>query len=149
MNRTVVAVLAVTAPLAWANGTAARSMEAGMRRQLPEQGLRCESPAEAGPLPVLHIEVCETCKPGCEDVSAMKRGYAVAAYAAGYRIDSLATARVRITETGVPENGTPYAKGEIAGMWFRVGDPDPGETPGSVAGRMSFVILSGTRRNTR
>lgn len=34
-------------------------------------------------------------------------------------------------------------------MQFRVGDPDPGETLGSVAGRMTFVILSGIRQNTR
>lgn len=56
---------------------------------------------------------------------------------------------MRIIETGVLANGTAYAKGEIAGMQFRVGDPDPGETLGSVAGRMMFVILSGTRLNTR
>jgi hypothetical protein len=79
----------------------------------------------------------------------MKRGYAVAAHAAGHRIDILTTTRVRIIETGMLENGTPYAKGETAGMWFKVGSPDPGETLGSVAGRMTFVILSGIRQNTR
>ena len=145
MNRTLVVVLAMSSLLAWASGAAARPMEAGILRQPQEQAMRCESPAQTKPLPALNIEVCEACNLSREEVAAMKRGYAVAAHAAGYRIDILATARVRITETGVLENGIPYAKGEIAGMWFRVGNPDPGETLGSVAGRMTFVILSGAR----
>ncbi|MCL5061454.1 MAG: hypothetical protein M1449_13975, partial [Candidatus Thermoplasmatota archaeon] len=111
----------------------------------PEPAMRCESSVQAEPLPALYIEVCEDCNLSREEVYAMKRGYAVAAHAAGYRIDILATARVRITETGTLENGTPYAKGEAAGMWFKVGNPDPGETLGSVAGRMTFVILSRAR----
>ena len=111
--------------------------------------MRCESPAQTKPLPALDIEVCDACNVSREEVSAMKRGYAVAAHAAGHRIDILTTTRVRIIETGMLENGTPYAKGETAGMWFKVGNPDPGETLGSVAGRMTFVILSGTRQNTR
>lgn len=149
MNRTLVAVLAVSSLLAGASGAAARPMAAGMQQQPQEQTMRCESPAQAAPLPALHIEVCEACELSREDISAMKQGYAVAAHTAGYRIDILATERVRITETGMLENGIPYVKGEIAGMWFRVGNPDPGETLGSVAGRMAFVILSGTRQNTR
>ena len=149
MNRTLVVVLAMSALLAWANTAPARSLEAGMQQQSPEQGMRCESSAQAEPLPALHVEVCEACSLGHEEVSAMKRGYAVAAHAAGYRIDILATARVRITETGVLENGTPYTKGETAGMWFRVGDPGPGETLGSVAGRMIFMVLSESRRNAQ
>ena len=79
----------------------------------------------------------------------MKQGYAMAAHAEGYRINFLATTRVHIVETGMLENGTPYARGETAGMWFRVGNPDPGETLGSVAGRIAFVILSGTRQHIR
>ena len=100
-------------------------------------------------LPALHVEVCETCKLSREDISAMKQGYAMAAHVAGYRINFLATTRVHIVETGMLENGTPYARGETAGMWFRVGNPDPGETLGSVAGRIAFVILSGTRQHIR
>jgi len=141
--RTVATVLALTSLLALANVTAARPLEAGMQQQ--EQAARCELSAQAGPLPALHIEVCKACKLSREDISAIKQGYAVAAHAAGYRIDILATTRVHIVETGMLENGTPYAKGETEGMWFRVGDPDPGETLGSIAGRMTFKILSGIR----
>ena len=79
----------------------------------------------------------------------MKQGYAMAAHAAGYRINFLDTTRVHIVETSMLENGTPYAQGETAGMWFRVGNPDPGETLGSVAGRIAFVILSRTRQHIR
>ncbi len=149
MKPTVAAILAMSSLLVWANTVAARPLEAGIPHQPPGQAMRCEPSAQAEPLPALHIEVCADCNVSREEVSAMKRGYAVAAQVAGYRIDILATARVRITETGVLENGTPYAKGETAGMWFKVGNPDPGETLGSVAGRMTFVILSGTRQNTR
>ncbi len=141
--RTVATVLALTSLLALANVTAARPLEPGMQQQ--EQAARCELSAQAGPLPALHIEVCKACKLSREDISAIKQGYAVAAHAAGYRIDILATTRVHIVETGMLENGTPYAKGETEGMWFRVGDPDPGETLGSIAGRMTFKILSGIR----
>ncbi len=141
--------VALSSLFALANGAAARPLEAGMQQQPQEQAMRCESSTQAEPLPVLHIEVCADCNMSREEISAMKRGYAVAAQVAGHRIDILAKARVRITETGVLENGTPYAKGETAGMWFKVGNPDPGETLGSVAGRMAFRILSETRQNTR
>lgn len=144
-TRTVAIVFALSSQLALANVATARPMEAGMPHEPPAQAKRCESSAQAGPLPSLHIEVCETCKLSREEISAMKQGYAVAAHAAGYRINILETTRVHIVETGMLENGTPYAKGETAGMWFRVGNPDPGETLGSVAGRMAFVILSGDR----
>jgi FKBP-type peptidyl-prolyl cis-trans isomerase len=147
--RTVATILALSSLLAQANVTAARPMESGVLQQPQEQAMRCESPAQTKPLPALDIEVCDACNVSREEVSAMKRGYAVAAQVAGYRIDILATTRVRIIETGTLENGTPYAKGETAGMWFKVGNPDPGETLGSVAGRMTFVILSGIRQNTR
>ena len=133
-------VVALSSLLALANSAAARPLEAGMQQQA--QAARCESPTQAGLLPALHIEVCKACQLSHEDLSALKQGYAVAAHAAGYRIDILTTARLYIIETGMLENGTPYAKGEAAGMSFRVGDPDPDETLGSVAGRMAFVILS-------
>jgi hypothetical protein len=134
-------MLALSFLPAWANAAAARPQEEG----LPEQAARCESTARTKPLPALHIEVCDACGLDREEIAAAKRAYAEAVYLAGYRIDILATASVRITETGVLENGAPYVKGETAGMWFRVGDPGPGETLGSVAGRMIFAILSGSR----
>lgn len=148
MKRNVAAVLAMSSLSAWAN-VVARPLEAGIPHQPPEQAMRCESSAQAGPLPALDIEICDACNVSREEVSAMKRGYGVAMQVAGRRIDILAKVRVRITETGVLENGTPYAKSETACMQFRVVDPDPGETLGSVAGRVTFVILSGIRQNTR
>ena len=147
MKRIVAAVLAMSPLFAGANVAVARPLQAGMSHPPPGQAMRCESPLPDGPLPALDIEVCDACAVSREDVSAMKRGYAMAAQLAGYRIDMLAKARVRITETGVLENGAPYAKGEAADMWFKVARPDPGETLGSVAGRMAFVILSGIRQS--
>lgn len=141
--RTVAAVLALSSLLALASVAAARPMEAGMQQQA--QAPRDEPVARVESLPALRVEVCETCTLSREDISAIKQGYAMAAHAAGYRIDFLATTQVHIVETGMLENGTPYARGEAAGMWFRVGNPNPGETLGSVAGRIAFVILSGTR----
>lgn len=144
-TRTIATLLTLSSLLALANVAAARPMESGVLQQPLEQPARCESSAQAGPLPALDIEVCDSCNVSREEISAMKQGYAVAAHAAGYRINILETTRVHIVETGMLENGTSYARGETAGMWFRVGNPDPGETLGSVAGRMTFVILSGAR----
>ncbi|MDA8259016.1 MAG: hypothetical protein M0Z99_25840 [Betaproteobacteria bacterium] len=145
MKLTVAAVLAMSSLLAWATVATARPQETGVPHQPPEQAMRCESPAQTKPLPALHIEVCDACNLSREDIVAAKHAFAVAAHAAGHRIDILATERVRITETGVLEDGAAYVKGEMAGMWFRVGAPGPGETLGSIAGRMIFVILSESR----
>lgn len=147
--RTVATVLALSSLLALANGAAARPLEAGMQQQPQEQAARCESSAPGRVAPALHIEVCKACNLSHEDISAMKQGYVVAAHAAGYRINFFATTRVHIVETGMRENGTPYARGETADMRFRVGNPDPGETLGSVAGRITFLILSGIRQHIR
>ncbi|MDP1529243.1 MAG: hypothetical protein Q8M05_07665 [Rhodoferax sp.] len=104
---------------------AARPLEAGIPHQPPEQAMRCEPSAQAVPLPALHIEVCADCNVSHGEISAMKRSYAVAAHAAGHRIDILTTTQVRIIETSVLANGTAYAKGETSGMQFRVATPIP------------------------
>lgn len=145
MKSTVTAILAMSSLLAWANVATARPLEAGIPHQPPEQAMRCESSAQTKPLPALHIEVCDACNLSREEIFAAKRAFVVAAQTAGYRIDILATEWVRITETGVLENGMAYVRGETAGMWFRVGGPGPGETLGSIAGRMIFAILSESR----
>ncbi len=102
---------------------------------------RCEPPARA--LPALRIETCAACELEDEDIAAWKRTYAEAAQEAGYDIDLLVSSPVRVVETGLLPNGTPYVIGETAGMRFRVGDPDPGATLGGALGRMTFVIYSG------
>lgn len=145
MKHTVATILAMSSLLAWANVASARPQEAGEPYPPPEQAMRCESSAPARPLPALHIEICDACNLSREEIVAAKRAFAVAAQAAGHRIDILATERVRITETGVLENGAAYVRGETAGMWFRVGEPGPGETLGSIVGRMLLVILSESR----
>jgi hypothetical protein len=147
MKLTVAAVFAMPFLLAWASAATALPQETGEPLQPPEQAMRCESSAQTRPLPALDIEVCDACNLSREEIFAAKQTFAVAAHAAGHRIDILETERVRITETGALENGMPYVKGETAGKWFRVGDPGPGETLGSIVGRMIFAILSDSRRN--
>lgn len=116
---------------------------------VPAQGERCERPAAGTPLPSLRIETCPTCELDPAEILAWQHAYADAARAAGYGVDFLATSRVRITETGLLPNGTPYAIGEAAGMRFRVGDPHPGATLGTALGRMTFVILSGEGKSAQ
>lgn len=115
-------------------------------RIAPSPGERHEQPAQA-PLPSLHIETCPACELDAAEIAAWQHAYADTAHAAGYTIDFSTSARVRITETGLLPNGAPYAVGETAGLRFRVGDPHPGATLGTALGRMSFVILSGNRKN--
>lgn len=115
-------------------------------RIAPSQEERHKQTAQAS-LPSLHIETCPACELDPAEIAAWQHAYADAAHAAGYTIDFSAPAHVRITETGLLPNGTPYAIGEAAGMRFRVGDPHPGATLGVALGRMSFVILSGYRKN--
>lgn len=129
------------------NVAGVRPQEAGAPHSPPAPAMRYESSAPIRPLPALHIEVCDACNLSREEIVAAKRAFAMAAHIAGHRIDILAMERIRITETGTLENGAAYVRGETAGMWFRVGDPDPGETLGSVVGRMLFAILSGSRRS--
>lgn len=109
----------------------------------PEQ--RCEPAAQ--PLPSLSIEVCPACELAPADIADWQQAYADAARDAGQAIDPAKSLRVRITETGLLPNGTPYAIGETAGMRFRVGDPDPGATLGTALGSMSFVIVSGQHKH--
>lgn len=108
---------------------------------------RCEQAVRS--LPSLRVELCADCRMSRDEIDALRRTYADSAEHAGHSVDFLASARVRITETGMLENGSPYAIGEAGGMRFRVGDPDPGATLGSALGRMSFAIFSGTWKDSR
>jgi hypothetical protein len=106
---------------------------------------RCEQAARS--LPTLRVDLCAECSMSSDEIEALRQTYAESAQSAGHSIDFLTTVRVRITETGVLENGTPYAIGEAGGMRFRVGDPHPGATLGSALGRMTFAIFSGAWKN--
>jgi len=110
---------------------------------------RCESRAAPASLPALRVELCAECTLSGDEIEALRRTYAESAQNAGHSVDFLTPARVRITETGLLPNGAPYAIGEAGGMRFRVGDPDPGATLGSALGRMTFVIFSRARKDSR
>lgn len=118
-------------------------MQAGIQPQ-PQEHMPWELAAQAKLLPALQIEVCKSCNLSREEISEIEKAYIAAALVAGYRIDILVTTQVHIVETGMLENGLPFARGETAGMWFKVGGPVKGESIGSVAGRLTFVILSGS-----
>ena len=109
------------------------------------QAERCEPAARS--LPTLRVELCSECSMSREEIESLRQAYAESAQSAGHGIDFLASARVRITETGLLENGTPYAIGEAGGMRFRVGDPHPGVTLGSALGHMTYAIFSGAWKN--
>lgn len=120
-----------------------------MSQSAPAQAARHGQATASQSLPSLHIETCPACELDPAEILAWQHAYADAARAAGYGVDFLATTRVRITETGLLPNGTPYAIGEAAGMRFRVGDPHPGATLGTALGRMTFVILSGSWKSAQ
>lgn len=109
------------------------------------QAERCEPASQS--LPTLRVELCAECNMHRDEIEALRQAYAESAQSAGHDIDFLTSARVRITETGLLENGTPYAIGEAGGMRFRVGDPHPGATLGSALGRMTYAIFSGAWKN--
>ena len=143
--RTATKLFVLTLLLVQSNMAAARPMQAGIQPQLQEQVMPWELAVQAKLLPALQIEVCRSCNLSREEISEIEKGYMAAALVAGYRIDVLATTEVHIVETGMQENGLPFARGETAGMWFRVGGPVKGESLCSVAGRLTFLILSGSR----
>lgn len=143
--RTTITILATACLLLQTGISSARLMPASLLQQQTERAAHLKSVAQTERLPALNIELCEACSLSREDISSINKGYAIAAYAAGYQIDALSTVPVKIVETGTLANGAPYARGETAGMWFRVGDPRPGESLGSIAGHLTFVILSGSR----
>ena len=129
-----------------AGAASARLMQVSLlQQQQTERSGHWKTAAHTEPLPALNIELCATCSLSREELSAINKGYTIAAHAAGNRIDALSPVHVKIVETGTLANGAPYAKGETGGMWFRVGNPRPGESIGTIAGHLTFVILSGAR----
>ena len=50
-----------------------------------------------------------------------------------------------LTEIGVLPDGKPYLKGIIGNKQLTVGDPFPGETLASVAGKLALIAVAGDR----
>lgn len=142
---TALAALALLVLFFAANGAAASPTPLSALAAQPDWRAHLKPVRPIDTLPTLQIEVCDACVLTREDLSAIKKAYAIAAYNAGYRIDALSTMHVKILETGRMANGAPFARGETGGMWFKVGNPRPGESIGSVAGRVTFGILSKSR----
>lgn len=142
---TTLAALALLVLFFAANGAAARPAPTLAHAPHTEWRTHLKPTRAVESLPALQIEVCDACSLTREDLSAINKAYAIAAYNAGYRIDALSTMNVKILETGKMANGAPFARGETGGMWFKVGNPRPGESIGAVAGRVTFGILSRSR----
>jgi len=144
-HRRAAAMMAMLGLFLYANAASARPAPIAEQHQQAERRNYWQPAQQSGALPALHIEMCADCRLSRADLSAISQAYAIAAYNAGFRIDALSTMQVKIIETGTLENGAPYAKGETGDMWFRVGNPRPGESLGAAAGRLTFDILSGAR----
>lgn len=144
-HRTALATIALMCLFLYANGVSARPTPVGVQHQQAEWRTHWRPVQQDGALPTLQIILCAECSLSQAELSAISQAYALAAYNAGFRLDALTTTPVMIVETGTLANGAPYAKGETGDMWFRVGNPPPGESLGAAAGRLTFVILSGAR----
>jgi len=88
---------------------------------------------------------CDDCRFDENDRYALLRSYGEAARRAGYIVDPLNSSLFVITEIGVLANGTPFLKGIIGNNQVTVGDPFPGETLASVAGKLALVVVAGVR----
>lgn len=64
---------------------------------------------------------------------------------AGYLVDPPGSRLFDITEIGVLVNGRPFLKGAIGNGQVTVGDPFPGETLASVAGKLALIAVAGER----
>lgn len=144
-HRTALATIAMMCLFLYANAVSARPTPVGVQQQQAEWRTYWRPAQQTGALPTLHIEVCADCNLSRAELSAISQTYVLAAYNAGFTIDPFSTMHVKILETGRHANGKPYARGETRNMWFRVGNPRPGESIGTVAGRVTFLILSGAR----
>lgn len=96
-------------------------------------------------VPSLAVNICDDCRFDEDARFALLRSYGHAARRAGYIIDPLNTNFLLITEIGVLPNGKPYLKGVIGNRQITVGDPFPGETLASVAGKLALIAVAGDR----
>jgi hypothetical protein len=94
-------------------------------------------------IPSLSVMVCDDCRFSETDRYNLLLSYGEAAQRAGLLVDPRHSRLFAITETGVLTNGAPYLKGTIGHEQLTVGDPFPGETLASVAGKLALVTVSG------
>jgi hypothetical protein len=96
-------------------------------------------------VPSLAVQICDDCRFDERDRFALLMSYGHAARRAGYLVDPLNTNVFLITEISVLPNGKPYLKGVIGNKQLTVGDPFPGETLASVAGKLALIAVAGDR----
>lgn len=94
-------------------------------------------------IPSIVIAICDDCRFAEADRYALLLSYGNAARRAGYIVDPLNSSLFVITEIGVLPNGKPYLKGVIGNKQLTVGDPFPGETLASVAGKLALIAVAG------
>lgn len=96
-------------------------------------------------IPSISVTICHDCRFDETDRMALLHSYGDAAVRAGYIVDPLNSSVLAITEIGVLPNGKPYLKGVIGNKQLTVGDPFPGETLATVAGKLVLIAVSGKR----
>ena len=96
-------------------------------------------------IPSIVVMICDDCRFAEADRYALLLSYGDAARRAGYIVDPLNSSLFVITEIGALPNGKPYLKGVIGNKQLTVGDPFPGETLASVAGKLALIAVAGGR----
>jgi len=96
-------------------------------------------------IPSLSVVVCDDCRFSEMDRHALLLSYGDAARRAGYLVDPRDNRLFAITATGKLANGTSFLKGTIGNKQVTVGDPFPGETLASVAGKLVLIAVTGNR----
>lgn len=96
-------------------------------------------------IPSIVVIICDDCRFADADRHALLLSYGDAARRAGYIVDPLHSSLFVITEIGVLANGSPFLKGTIGNNQVTVGDPFPGETLASVAGKLALIVVAGDR----
>lgn len=96
-------------------------------------------------IPSISVTICDDCRFTEADRHALMLSYGDAARRAGYIVDPLNSSLFVITEIGALPNGKPYLKGIIGNKQLTVGDPFPGESLSTVAGKLALIAVSGKR----
>ena len=96
-------------------------------------------------IPSIMVMICDDCRFAEADRYALLLSYGDAARRAGYIVDPLNSSLFVITEIGVLANGSHFLKGTIGDKQVTVGDPFPGETLASVAGKLALIAVAGGR----
>jgi hypothetical protein len=99
-------------------------------------------------VPSISLSVCDDCRFDDSDRYALLMSYGRAAQQAGYIVDPLNSSVLLITELGMLPNGKPYLRGVIGERQITVGDPFPGETLATVAGKLALIAVSANRAAT-